>query len=119
MFKKILVMAIWFAGLTQAWAAVDVNQASDDALRGIKGIGPAKAKAIIDERTAHGPYKDASDLARRVSGIGEKSVERLMADGLTIGPAKAAAPATTPVARAAVAPAAHSAAAAPAKAAGK
>lgn len=105
MLKKILVVAMCCAGLAQAWAAVDVNQASDDALRGIKGIGPAKAKAIVDERTSHGPFKDAADLARRVSGIGEKSVERLVADGLTIGAAKA--------------PAARAAAVAPAKLSGK
>ncbi|AEA59653.1 ComEA family DNA-binding protein [Burkholderia gladioli] len=111
MLKKILVVAMWFAGLAQAWAAVDVNQANDEALRGIKGIGPAKARAIVEEREAHGPYKDTADLARRVSGIGEKSVERLVAEGLTVGAAKA--PATPPPAAAA------RGAAAPAKAAGK
>ncbi|MDA0571103.1 ComEA family DNA-binding protein [Burkholderia gladioli] len=111
MLKKILVVAMWFAGLAQAWAAVDVNQASDEALRGIKGIGPAKARAIVEEREAHGPYKDTADLARRVSGIGEKSVERLVAEGLTVGAAKA--PAAAPPAAAA------RGAAAPAKAAGK
>ncbi|WP_186128180.1 ComEA family DNA-binding protein [Burkholderia gladioli] len=111
MLKKILVVAMWFAGLAQAWAAVDVNQANDEALRGIKGIGPAKARAIVEEREAHGPYKDTADLARRVSGIGEKSVERLVAEGLTVGAAKA--PTATPPAAAA------RGAAAPAKAAGK
>ncbi|AJW97376.1 ComEA family DNA-binding protein [Burkholderia gladioli] len=111
MLKKILVVAMWFAGLAQAWAAVDVNQANDEALRGIKGIGPAKARAIVEEREAHGPYKDTADLARRVSGIGEKSVERLVAEGLTVGAAKA--PGATPPAAAA------RGAAAPAKAAGK
>ncbi|NRF86264.1 helix-hairpin-helix domain-containing protein [Burkholderia gladioli] len=113
MLKKILVVAMWFAGLAQAWAAVDVNQANDEALRGIKGIGPAKARAIVEEREAHGPYKDTADLARRVSGIGEKSVERLVAEGLTVGAAKAPAPAAAPPAAAA------RGAAAPAKAAGK
>ncbi|WP_186167998.1 ComEA family DNA-binding protein [Burkholderia gladioli] len=111
MLKKILVVAMWFAGLAQAWAAVDVNQANDEALRGIKGIGPAKARVIVEEREAHGPYKDTADLARRVSGIGEKSVERLVAEGLTVGAAKA--PGATPPAAAA------RGAAAPAKAAGK
>ncbi|WP_186251886.1 ComEA family DNA-binding protein [Burkholderia gladioli] len=111
MLKKILVVAMWFAGLAQAWAAVDVNQANDEALRGIKGIGPAKARAIVEEREAHGPYKDTADLTRRVSGIGEKSVERLVAEGLTVGAAKA--PAAAPPAAAA------RGAAAPAKAGGK
>ncbi|ACR28070.1 ComEA family DNA-binding protein [Burkholderia glumae] len=100
MLKKILLVAMWFAGLAQAWAAVDVNQANSDALRGIKGIGVAKAQAIVDERNAHGPYKDAADLARRVKGIGPKSVGRLVSEGLTVGPAKAAA---SPAARGAAA----------------
>lgn len=56
-----------------AFAAVDVYTASSDALRGIKGIGPAKAKAILDERQAHGPFKDASDLSARVKGLGGMS----------------------------------------------
>ncbi|AJK45451.1 ComEA family DNA-binding protein [Burkholderia plantarii] len=99
MLKKILVVAMWFAGLAQAWAAVDVNQANSDALRGIKGIGAAKAQAIVDERNAHGPFKDTADLARRVKGIGPKSVDRLVSEGLTVGPAKT--PAKTPAAPAA------------------
>jgi competence protein ComEA len=101
MLKKILVVAMWFAGLAQAWAAVDVNQANSDALRGIKGIGAAKAQAIVDERNAHGPFKDTADLARRVKGIGPKSVDRLVSEGLTVGPAKAPA---APAARGAAAP---------------
>lgn len=72
-----------------AFAAVDINAANSDALRGIKGIGPAKAKAILDEREAHGPFKDATELSKRVKGMGGKTVERLQAEGLTIGPAGA------------------------------
>ncbi len=68
-----------------ALAAVDVNTANSDALRGIKGIGPAKAKAILDERQAHGPFKDAADLGARVKGMGGKTVACLEAEGLTIG----------------------------------
>src|SRR5260363_200955 len=48
-----------------------------DALTGIKGIGPVKAQAIIQERAAHGPYKNAEDLAKRVKGLGAKSTAKL------------------------------------------
>ena len=34
----------------QAYAVVDVNTANEDALRTIKGIGPAKAKSILDNQ---------------------------------------------------------------------
>jgi competence protein ComEA len=47
-------------------------------------LGPSKAKAILLERKKNGPFKDATDLHTRVKGIGEKTVERLMQNGLTI-----------------------------------
>jgi competence protein ComEA len=65
-------------------AAVEVNSADQAALESVKGIGPVHAKAIIDERTKNGPFKDADDLANRVKGIGQKSVKNLEAAGLTI-----------------------------------
>ena len=79
------------AAFGQAYAAVDINTANDAALRGIKGIGPAKAKAILEERDAHGPFKDPTDLSKRVKGMGGRTVERLQAEGLAVGPAGAAA----------------------------
>ena len=88
MFKQALSSIAAFAlifSIGSAWAAVDVNTANSDALRGIKGIGPAKAKAILDERQAHGPFKDATDLGTRVKGMGGKTVERLEAEGLDGG----------------------------------
>jgi competence protein ComEA len=87
MFRKLLAAAFLVAAVGHAFAAVDVNTANEDALRGIKGIGPARAKAILDERGAHGPFKDASDLGKRVKGMGGHTVERLQAEGLSIGPA--------------------------------
>lgn len=109
MFKKIIVTAAMLAAFGQAFASVDVNTANEDALRSVKGIGPAKAKSILDERAAHGPYKDASDLGKRVKGLGGHTVERLQAEGLAIGPsgagaktvAAAGAPAAAPNAKAA------------------
>jgi competence protein ComEA len=90
MFKQVLASIAALAltlSIGSAWASVDVNTANSDALRGIKGIGPAKAKAILDERQAHGPFKDAADLGTRVKGMGGKTVQRLEAEGLTIGAA--------------------------------
>jgi competence protein ComEA len=95
MIKQAFAAFTLAVSVASAFAAVDINSANSDALRGIKGIGPAKAKAILDEREAHGPFKDASELSKRVKGMGGKTVERLQAEGLTIGPATktAAAPA--------------------------
>ncbi|CAB3765626.1 ComEA family DNA-binding protein [Paraburkholderia humisilvae] len=85
MLRKILVTAAMLAAFGHAYAVVDVNTANEEALRTIKGIGPAKAKSILDEREAHGPFKDGPDLAKRVKGMGGHTVERLQAEGLAIG----------------------------------
>jgi competence protein ComEA len=86
MIKKLITLSIalgfWF--FTALAAAVEVNTADQAALESVKGIGPVHAKAIIDERTKNGPFKDADDLAARVKGIGPKSVKNLEAAGLTI-----------------------------------
>jgi competence protein ComEA len=86
MLKKLWMLCVALilvlcAGLA---AAVEVNTADQAALESVKGIGPVHAKAIIDERTKNGPFKDADDLVARVKGIGPKSVNNLEAAGLTI-----------------------------------
>jgi competence protein ComEA len=52
-----------------AFAAVNVNTATPEQLDAIKGIGPAKAKAIVDYRTKNGPFKTVDDVGI-VPGIG-------------------------------------------------
>jgi competence ComEA-like helix-hairpin-helix protein len=87
MLKKLLMLFVALslslaAGIAEA---VDVNTASQAELEALKGLGPVKSKAIIDERTKNGPFKDADDLANRVKGLGTKSVGHLEENGLTIG----------------------------------
>jgi competence protein ComEA len=48
---------------------VSVNTASEAELDQLPGIGPALARAIVAERTAHGPFRTLEDL-RRVRGLG-------------------------------------------------
>ncbi|AOK59300.1 competence protein ComE [Burkholderia ubonensis] len=105
MLKKLLMLFVALSlSLTAAFAAaVEVNTADQAALESVKGLGPVKSKAIIDERTKNGPFKDADDLANRVKGLGTKSVAHLEENGLTIGGSatppkgvKASKPAATP-----------------------
>lgn len=63
---------------------INVNTATQSELESIKGIGPAKAKTIIAERSDGGHFQDANDLQKRVRGIGMKSVEKMVDNGLTI-----------------------------------
>jgi competence protein ComEA len=69
-----------------ALAAVNINTASQDELVALKkGLGPAKAQAIIDYRKANGPFKSVEDL-RHVKGIGAKRLDKLRPE-ITVGPA--------------------------------
>ena len=61
---------------------VNINSADAAALTKIKGIGPKKAKAIVDYRKANGKFKKADDL-QKVKGIGAKTLEKIKAS-LTI-----------------------------------
>ena len=63
---------------------INVNTASQSELESIKGIGPSKARTIIAERQEGGHFQDAHDLQKRVRGIGMKSVEKMVDNGLTI-----------------------------------
>ncbi len=54
-------------------AKVNINKASASELQSLKGIGEAKAKAIVDYRTKNGKFTDVKQLMK-VSGIGEKLI---------------------------------------------
>ena len=69
-----------------AWAAVDINTATQSELEAVKGIGPAKAKAIVGYRVKNGPFKNVESLTE-VKGFGKASVAKLKGE-LTAGPAK-------------------------------
>ena len=82
---KSLVFSVLLAvsGLVVA-TPINVNTATQSELESIKGIGPSKAKTIIAERLDGGHFQDANDLQKRVRGIGMKSVEKMVDNGLTI-----------------------------------
>lgn len=94
MYKKLsLAVATLLATMTFAWAQVDVNKADEAALDGIRGLGPAKTKAILEERKK-GEFKDWADFEARVKGIGAKNAARLSEAGLQVnGKSKEGAPA--------------------------
>jgi len=54
---------------------VDVNTADAETIsEALTGIGLSKAKAIVEYRKKHGPFRSADDLSL-VKGIGERTVE--------------------------------------------
>src|SRR4030095_6353769 len=74
-----------------ALAAINTNTATKDELVALPGIGPAKAQAILDYRSAHGPFKSVEEL-KDVKGIGAKRFERLKSELTVAGTSTKPAP---------------------------
>jgi competence protein ComEA len=85
MYKHIAALLLGLLVSFSAGAAVDLNKATQSELESIKGIGPAKAKAIVLHREKNGGFKHLDELAQ-VKGFGKASVAKLK-DQLTVGEA--------------------------------
>ena len=83
-----------------AFAAVDVNKASQAELETVKGIGPGLSGKILEARKTSS-FKNWTDMVERVGGVGPGNAARFSQAGLTVGGAAfdastvAAAPAKT------------------------
>jgi competence protein ComEA len=85
---KALVFIILLAFFGSALAAVNINTATQAELETLQGIGPVKAKAIVEHRQKNGPFRSADDL-EKVGGIGPAIMKRVRKD-ITVGPAATA-----------------------------
>jgi competence protein ComEA len=79
--KKMLFAALFL--FSHLALAVDINTADEKELATVKGIGPAKAKAIVDYRKKNGPFKSVDDLTN-VKGFDAKSIATVKGE-LTAG----------------------------------
>lgn len=87
-FIRPLALALTLGPLAaMAMEPIDINSADVAQLEKINGIGPAKAKAIVDYRTQNGPFQKIEDL-EKVPGIGPKMLEKIKTE-VTIKPAPA------------------------------
>ena len=77
--------AVWvtsfFAGLT--WAQTELNQATEIDLDGLKGLGPAMTRRVLNERQK-GPFQDWQDAMSRIPGMGPKKAASLSGQGLRV-----------------------------------
>ena len=86
--NKLLSSLLIVAGMMAfpALAAVNINTATQSELEAVRGLGPAKAKAIIAYRDANGAFKSLDELDK-VKGFGRSSIEKLK-DELAVEPEK-------------------------------
>lgn len=76
------LLIIFFVFSSTVFAGVNINTASEAEFETLKGIGPAKAKAIVDYRNQHGHFKSIDDL-EKVSGVGPGTINQIR-DELTV-----------------------------------
>jgi len=79
-----LLLAALLAYAGAAFAVVNINSASQKQLEELPGVGPAKAKAIIDYRKKNGPFKTTADI-KKVEGIGDATYDQIKGDLVTSG----------------------------------
>ncbi|MBX3617176.1 ComEA family DNA-binding protein [Nitrosomonas sp.] len=65
-----------------AFAAVDLNTATQAELETLQGIGPAKAKAIVEYREKNGVFTSVDDLIK-VVGVGPGIIKQIR-DAVTV-----------------------------------
>lgn len=82
--KKIFLFSVMLFVFitTPALAVVNVNTANQAELESLQGIGPAKARAIIEYREKHGAFASTGDLVE-VTGIGNGTIKQL-GDSVTV-----------------------------------
>ena len=77
--KLLLIIVTLFAFAGLANASVNINSATQAQLETLKGVGPAKAKEIIEYRQKNGPFKTVDDL-EKVKGIGPGILKKIHND---------------------------------------
>ncbi len=74
LFTGIIVAFFIFAGPT--YAEVNINTATQAELETLPGIGPAKARAIVEYRDANGKFVSVDGLSD-VDGVGQGTMKQL------------------------------------------
>ncbi len=68
-------------------APIDFNQATEAQLDGLRGVGPATTRRILQAREQR-PFSDWADLIRRVRGIGPAAAASFSAQGFVVNGAR-------------------------------
>lgn len=74
------VFALLTLPVTSFAGQVNINTADAETIsEELNGIGLSKAKAIVEYRKKHGPFRSVDDLSL-VKGIGERTVDKNRSD---------------------------------------
>ena len=90
-----LLSGMGLAALAQE-RTIDLENARELDLDGLRGLGPASTRQILEERERR-PFKDWQDLMQRSTGIGPKKAAQLSEQGLRVQGQPYPAPAATPL----------------------
>jgi competence protein ComEA len=75
LFTSVAAVALLASSPLLLAGPVDVNTADAETISAeLKGVGLSKARAIVEYRKKHGPFRSADDLSL-VKGIGQRTVE--------------------------------------------
>lgn len=78
--KSATAVLLLIASTAALAGSVNINTADAETISTeLNGIGLSKAKAIVEYRQKHGPFRSADDLSL-VKGIGERTVDKNRAD---------------------------------------
>jgi competence protein ComEA len=80
-FLLLMASCLLWAGV--ALAQININTASEAELDSLKGIGKARAEAIIKYRSEHGPFKSVNDL-KNIPNFPDNLVSKLRGQ-ITVG----------------------------------
>jgi competence protein ComEA len=83
-------LAVLLMGMTAAHA-LELNQATEAQLDGLRGLGPSSTARILKARES-GAFQDWSDFMARVKGIKPPTATKLSSQGLTVNGAAFTAP---------------------------
>ena len=70
----VLVLLVLTAGGLLAQGKIDINSADVKELMSLRGVGEARAQAIVTYRQTNGPFQSLDDL-KKVPSIGDKIIQ--------------------------------------------
>ena len=101
--KHLFIALLALLLTSPVWAAININTATEAELQTLSGIGPSKAKAIVEYRKQNGNFKTTADI-KNVKGIGDGIFNKISAEinvsGTNAKPTPK--PATTPTAKSSI-----------------